>query len=119
MSDPKSDTWAYGLMICQLLRQSANKNSFDADNPAEIDKAFNNWITDGTKKSSEASIKIVEQFINNTPFEGNEELKDLVVGMMAYDPQNRPSDSKISEALEKIYNNQGKEPENNIEEPEY
>ncbi len=109
MSDPKVDTWAYGLMICSLLRRFyRSRNAFDCDKPDEIKKAFGNWRTEeGSTESQEASEKRVEKFINETPFgdEANpirKDLKNLVLKMMAYDPKNRPSDLEITSALETI-----------------
>lgn len=99
VADPKSDTWAFGLMICQLIRKSNKESTFDGDSREQIEHEFQNWTQNGAKANLIQSKKRVADFIERTSFLSRPGLKDLVKQMMAYDPNDRPSDEDIAKAL--------------------
>lgn len=108
LQNPKNDSFAFGILMCNLLRNAQGQGAFNADTD-EVENVFT-WLqwtqkTDMPKYEAEIMPKYeaeIAKFIKETPFQ-NEKQKVLAKKLLSIDLEKIPSDTEILAALEEIY----------------
>lgn len=115
LADPKLDNWAFGLMICNMLRSPHPDLAFDADTKivGKLSPVMP-WLrfcmlSKNPMYAHEASGQIaqfIEETFDKAPISTNpnvnQAFKQLVMDLMQIDLQNIPDDAQISQRLAQI-----------------
>ncbi len=109
LSDPKIDTWAFGLMICNIMRAPHEGLAFDCDEEELAKSAIVQKWLDRSLSVAKAQDK-VREFIDETfekaPFSDNQDVNAacrlLVMQMMGASLDEIPDDAEITKAFAAI-----------------
>lgn len=101
LQDPKNDSFAFGILMCNLLRNAEGRGAFNADNRDET-MATLSWLKLNKQTDLPKCEGRIAKFIEETPFH-HEKQKELVKKLLSVNPDDIPSDSEILATLETIF----------------
>jgi serine/threonine protein kinase len=111
LTDPKLDTWAFGLMICNLMRMANPELAYNADEPqfSEILKT-QTWMKPNlTQEEAQREVgRFIEETFEKAPLtndkEVNDNLKKLVTQMMGKNLESIIDENEVTPRLNEIFN---------------
>lgn len=101
-SYPDSDKYAYGLAVIEFLRRNSNAPIDTESVDLDIQNRFAPWVNNN-QMTDEECASFVNNLIENTPIPRQvPELHDLLKSLMAFNPNDRPTNDVIQRSIAEI-----------------